>query len=113
MSMEDIKTDITFGATVAVTSEELKTARVPSLLDYKQERMAQDLGMKIAEEKGWSVRHEDDLVLSELKLYVFTNNELKDYMDAKFKAKLQYMAATEDHLTSKERQLLMDQSERF
>lgn len=105
--------EIVFGATVAVPKEQIELAKTHNLLDYKQDAMARDLGLKIMEEKGWLTREEGDLVISDIRLYVFTPAELMDFCHAKFKAKLQQMAATEEYLTDHQREALIIQSERF
>lgn len=114
MGIHDIKTEIKFGATIAIPTEHIKQAKTHELLQYKKDSVARDLGMKIADEKGWVDEHESgDLTIAEMRLYVFTPAELMDFMDAKFKAKLRHMAATEEYLTDREREVLMIQSERF
>lgn len=113
MGMNDIKTEIAFGAGVCVTKQLVDEAKTHDFVDYKKEGAARDLGMKIAEEKGWDVREDGDLIFMDMRLYVFTPMELKDYMDAKFKAKLRHMAATEEYLSPAQREALIIQSERF
>ena len=112
--MNDIRTEIKFGATVAVPVEEVELAKTHDYLKWRKDRVAQELGIKIADEKGWRDEHmSSGLIIAEMRLYVFTPNELIDYMNAKFKAKLQHMAATEEYLTEDQREVLMIQSERF
>lgn len=105
--------EIVFGATVAVPKEQIELAKTHNLLEYKQDAMARELGEKIMEEKGWLSRQEGDIVISDVRLYVFTPAELMDYCHAKFKAKLQKMAAEESWLSDHQREALMIQSERF
>lgn len=105
--------EIVFAATVAVPKEQIEQAKTHNLMDYKKDRMAQDLGLKIADEKGWLDREDGDMAIAEMRLYVFTPAELMDYCHAKFKAKLQQMAATEEYLSDHQREALMIQSERF
>lgn len=109
----NIKTEIEYGATVAVEKERIDLSN-GELMKWKKEKVAADLGRKIAEDKGWQDEHESGgLVMAEMRLYVFTPAELMTYMDAKFKARLQHMAATEGYLTDHQREALMIQSERF
>lgn len=104
--------EIVFGATAAATKEIIEQSNGDAF-KYKKDHIARDLGMKIADEKGWVERGEGDMVVAEIRLYVFTPAELIDFCDAKFKAKLQKMAATEKYLTDDQREVLMIQSERF
>ncbi len=104
--------EIVFSASAAATKEIIKMSEGKAF-DYQKEKIARDLGMKIAEEKGWVERQEDDITIAEIRLYVFTPAELMDFCDAKFKKKLQKMAAEEPYLTPREREVLMIQSERF
>lgn len=113
MGMRDIKTEVKFGATIATDKEQIKLAKTHDFLQYQKDKMAADLGRKIAEEKGWYDHPMGDMVVSDIRLYVFTPNELTDYMDAVFKSKLRHMAATEEYLTDEQRMALMIQSERF
>lgn len=112
MSMSDIKTEIMFGAAVAEAKEQVDLTH-GDMLDWKKGSVARDLGMRIADEKGWNDREEHGMYISDIRLYVFTPNELADYMEAKFKARLRKMAATETYLTDEQRNALMIQSERF
>jgi DNA-binding NarL/FixJ family response regulator len=109
----NVNGEIVFSTTVAVTKMLADQHKSDDYIDYRKERAAMDLGAKIAEEKGWNVTILDDIITMDIRLYVFTPTELKDYMDAKFKAKLREMAANEKYLTDREREVLMIQSERF
>ena len=112
--MSDIKTDIRYGATVAFSKEELEHSNF-EIIPYKLERQAADLGVFILNKKGWIQEEHPDMEITEYRrnLYVFTPNELRDYMDAKFKERLQNMAAKENWLNEDQRHALMVQSERF
>lgn len=112
MGIQRVNGEIVFSAAVAVDKEQAKLLKY-KMLDYQKNKMACDLGVKIAEEKGWYDYEDGCLLKSEIRLYVFTPGELKDFVGAKFKAKLQHMAATEEHLTPEQRGLLITQSERF
>ena len=103
---------IEFHAVVAIDREEMKRSKV-NIINYKQEAQASDLGRLIAKTKGWISHAEGSMFVSKLDLYVFTRNELQDYIDAVFKAKLQHMADTEKHLSDEQREALRNQSERF
>lgn len=87
MSMSDILTEIEFGCTASVTKEEIKTHKA-DILAYRREKQAADLGVLIAKEKGWQMKRQGDIAISTLILYVFTPNELRDFIDAKLKKKL-------------------------
>lgn len=104
--------EIVFSATVAVDKERAEQSNM-DLLRYQKDSMARDMGMKIADEKGWVDFEEENLIRSEIRLYVFTPAELRDFCDAKFKAKLLDMAANEPYLTDHQREALIIQSERF
>lgn len=110
--MQDIKTEVVFGATVAESKDNIDLSK-GDLLQWRKDRTAQDLGMKISEEKGWYDHDEGDMVISNIRLYVFTPVELGLFMDAKFKKRLREMAINEEYLTDEQREALMIQSERF
>jgi hypothetical protein len=112
MSLQDIKTEIKFGASVAVSKENIILSK-GDLLERQEDRLAHELGVKICREKGWYHHDQDDMVLSDISLYVFTPNELSLYLDAKLKAQLRRTTETETHLTDDQRKLLMLQSERI
>lgn len=105
--------EIVFSAAIAVPKEEVELGRNHDLMRYKKEKMACDLGVKIVNEKGWTDYEDNGMVMTDIRLYVFTPAELMDFMHAKFKKKLQEMAANEDYLTEHQREALMIQSERF
>jgi hypothetical protein len=104
--------EIVFSAVSAVDKERAEESNM-DIVRYNKDHIARDLGMKIAEEKGWHDYEEDGLIKSEIRLYVFTPAELRDFCDAKFKAKLLDMAANEEYLTEHQREALRIQSERF
>lgn len=104
--------EIVFGATVAVDKEQAEQSKM-KMLEYKKDSVARELGMKIADEKGWVDFEEENIIRSEIRLYVFTPAELRDFCDAKFKAKLLDMAANEPYLSDHQREALIIQSERF
>lgn len=104
--------EIVFGATVAVSKEEAELSKM-DIMRYKKDKTACDLGVKIMDEKGWTDYEDNGMVMADVRLYVFTPAELMDFMHAKFKKKLQQMAATEEYLTQHQRDALMIQSERF
>lgn len=110
--MQDIKTEIVYGATVAVPKEEINLAK-GDVLQWKKDRMSQELGMKISDEKGWYDHDDGKIVMSDIRLYVFTPAELMTYLDARFKKRLREMAANEEYLTDEQREALIIQSERF
>lgn len=112
--MHDIKTDTEFGATVSISDDEV-AEKAEGYTEYKLSVQASELGLLIAEKKGWKSSWVPSMGFTEynLRLRVFTPNELKDYMDAKFKAKLQHMASSEGFLTDDQRQALLILSERF
>lgn len=113
MSTKDIKTEVMFSATVAVPNEEIARAKTHDLMGYKKDSVARDLGIKIAHEKHWHEQDEDHMKIATMRLYVFTPVELRIYMEAEFKDKLQRMAFTEQYLSPEQREALMIQSERF
>lgn len=104
--------EIVFGATVSVTREEAELSKM-DIMRYKKDKMACDLGVKIMEEKGWTDYEDHGMFIADVRLYVFTPAELMDFMSAKFKKKLQEMAANEEYLTEHQREALLIQSERF
>jgi hypothetical protein len=93
--------EIIFSATVAVDKERADQAILKEMLKYKKERIAQDLGMKIAEEKGWEDYEEDGLLKADIRLYVFTPRELKDFIDLKFQKKLMEMDIMDESFSSR------------
>lgn len=107
-----VNSEIIFSATVAVDKQAAEQSKM-DMLRYKQDSIARDLGMKIADEKGWTDFEENGMIKSEIRLYVFTPAELRDFCDVKFKARLLEMAANEDYLTDHQREALVIQSERF
>jgi hypothetical protein len=78
---------IEFHANVAIDREQIKQAKF-NIINAKQDTQARELGLLIARTKGWKTHPAGDLHISELDLYVFTRNELKDYVDACIKEKL-------------------------
>lgn len=93
--------EIVFGATVAVDKERAGKSTLVEMLKHKKERMAQDLGMKIAEEKGWEDYEEHGLLKSDIRLYVFTPQELKDFIDIKYAQKLREIGITNENISSR------------
>lgn len=91
MGMQDITTEIKFGAASAVNKEQIQQSKM-DIIKYKQTQAAHDLGEKICDVKGWKMRPEGDLCISEINLYVFTPLELKNYIEAKIKSHLLLMA---------------------
>jgi hypothetical protein len=87
MSMSDILTEIKFGVSFAVTTQDIALAKF-DVLARQKEKFARDLGVKIMQAKGWKMRPGGELAICEQTLYVFTPNELRDYVDAKLKQKL-------------------------
>lgn len=79
--MSDIKTEILFGASVAESKENIDFSK-GDLLEWKEDKMARELGMKICQEKGWFRHEEDEIVISNIRLYVFTPEELRKYVKA-------------------------------
>ena len=107
-----VNSEIVFSATVAVDKEQAEQSNM-DIVRYKKDSIARDLGMKIADEKGWIDYEENGSIRADLRLYVFTPAELRDFCDMKFKAKLLEMAANEEYLTEHQREALRIQSERF
>lgn len=105
MSMSDIRTEIQFGCTAAVSRDEIKQSKVDPI-KIKRERMGAELGVKIAQAKEWHMRPEGELAISELSLYVFTPNELHDFLEARMKEKLISMALRETTTPELKEQLL-------
>jgi hypothetical protein len=93
--------EIIFSATVGIDKDQAEQAILEEMLRHKKERLAQDLGMKIAEEKGWNDFEEHGLLKSEIRLYVFTPQELKDFMDLKYAHKLKEMGITDEGTSSR------------
>lgn len=104
--------EIVFSATVAVPKEDIVLSS-GDIMRWKKDKLACDLGVKIADEKGWTEYEDGAMMFADIRLYVFTPAELMDFMHAKFKKKLQEMAANEEYLTPSQREALMIQSERF
>lgn len=111
MSLSDIKTDIKFGATSTVTKTQIAESKF-DILGRQRERAAEDLGREIAKVKGWQMCPEGDLAISELRLYVFAPNELRDFLDAKLKKRMLELAQ-EDYVDDKTRQVVKMMSERI
>lgn len=114
MGLHDIKTEIKFGAMVAFSTVELEITEAKK---YKKDHIAANLGLKIAEAKGW-IEFSDpvnpEIEIAELRLYVFTPNELADYMDAKFKMRiLQRIETDGDKITEQTREELHMIAERI
>lgn len=86
--------EIVFSVSTAVDKEQAEQSKM-KMVEYQQDKWARQLGMKIAEEKGWDEYETDNLLISELTLYVFTPQELKDFMDLKFKRRLKEMGIDE------------------
>lgn len=87
--------EVIFSATVAVDKTQAEESKM-KMVEYQQDKIAQELGMKIAEEKGWDEYERDNLLISEIRLYVFTPQELKDFMDLKYTHKLKEMGITDE-----------------
>lgn len=87
--------EIVFSVTSAVDKDQAEQSKM-KMVEYQQDKWAQQLGMKIAEEKGWNEYERDNMLISELRLYVFTPEELKDFVDIKFQRKLKEMGISED-----------------
>lgn len=111
MSMSDITTEIQYGATVAIASHEVKLSKMDIIRD-KKERVGAEMGVKIANAKQWGMRPEGDLAILSLSIYVFSPNELTDYMNAKFKERLIEMAE-DDWVDAKSRLVVRAMAERF
>jgi hypothetical protein len=114
MGMQDIKTDTKFACTFAVPFEELKYSK-DNIIDWNKNHAALDLGRKISEVKDcWRFRNDfmPDMLVGEMRINVFTDNELSDFVEAKFKARLRKMS-TDNHWTPEQREALLIASERF
>lgn len=114
MGMQDIKTDTKFSCTFAIPLEEIKYHK-DDIIEWKKDRAALDLGRKISEVKDcWRMRYDwmPDMLVGEMQINIFTNNELSDFVEAKFKARLRKMS-TDDHWTPEQREALLIASERF
>ena len=96
-----VNSEIVFSGIVAVDKTRAEQSVLNEMLNHQKERMAQDLGMKIAEEKGWDDFEEDGLLKSEIRLYVFTPQELKDFVDLKFQRRLKEIGATDESTSSR------------
>lgn len=80
--MSRVNGEIVFSARIAVDKEQAEHSKV-EMLKYQKEKMACELGTKIAKEKGWDEREEGGNIIAEINLYVFTPQELKDFVDLK------------------------------
>lgn len=85
-----VKGDIIFSASVVVDRQQAEHSNV-DILKYKQDKYSMDMGMQIAEAKGWEEVEDEERTISQLTLYVFTPQELKDFIDVKFQRKLREM----------------------
>lgn len=94
--------EIIFSATVAV-DKQLADQSNGDAVKYKKDQIARELGMKIAEEKGWTDWEDENLLMSEIRLYVFTPQELKDFMDIKYTRKLKEMGLLDEGTSSRRR----------
>lgn len=103
---------IEFHAVVVTDREQIEQAKF-NILNHRQDNQARELGLLIAQTKGWKSKPTGDTYTSHLDLYVFTRNELHDYMDSVFKEKLLHMANTAEYLTDEQREALRIQAERF
>jgi len=92
--------EIIFSATVAVDKEQAEQSKM-KMVEYKQDKIAQELGLKIAEEKGWDEYERDNMLISELTLYVFTPQELKDFLDIKYRKKLKELGLDHESLSNR------------
>lgn len=91
MSMSDIRTEIEFHINVSVSKIEMQESKDMRVVEYKKERQAADFGVLIMKEKGWrQIEPDQDGVgiIASQRLFIFTPNELRDYIDAKLKQKL-------------------------
>jgi hypothetical protein len=86
MSKPDMK-KIEFHATVGIHRDQIKSAKF-NIINAEQDHRAREMGILIAQTKGWKTEPVDDMHVSRLDLYVFTPTELKDYVDACLKQKL-------------------------
>lgn len=112
MSMSDITTEIRFGAAFGIDVELMKSAKNDIIKSYRLQA-GRELGEKIVEQKQWLISPdvENKMYMGELRLLVFTPNELSLFVEVKIKSKLIEMsqrAETPDDF----RQQLIDLSER-
>lgn len=75
--------EIRFGTSVGVSKEDLALYNHEDYLKYKLDHAAMDLGVLILNEKGWELDEGENIHHYRRNLYVFTAEELRDYVKSK------------------------------
>jgi len=99
--MGTVNSNIIFSATIELTNQIIDESMNGNYIEHKKKDMAHQLGLQIVEEKGWEVEVVEDRTLLELRLYVFTPQELKDFIDIKFQNKLEKMGITDENFINR------------
>lgn len=76
------KTNIKFGVALAHNLEQVQQAYI-DVVGMAREDRARKLGIAILEEKGWLSETTDGILYSNQELYVFTHEELKEFIENK------------------------------
>ena len=88
--MGEIKTETQFGVEFSVDKQLVKQSKM-KVVDYEKDKYAAELGMKIAEIKGWErtdAPFSSNYETYRMKLYVFTPEELRKYVEGVILKKL-------------------------
>jgi len=93
--MKTVNSKIIFSATIELTNQIIDESMNESYIEHKKKDMAHQLGLQIVGEKGWEVEVVEDRTLLDIRLYVFTPQELKDFIDIKLQHKLEKMGITD------------------
>jgi hypothetical protein len=73
--MDDTKFTIT-----AATPRHIADSSGGDAVGFQQNKQAYSLGMNIAKKKGWKIKERDGIIVSTLEIYVFTRDELKEFL---------------------------------
>lgn len=75
---------IEFHATIGIDRKQIVDSKT-NIIDLRQHQQAQELGVLIAKTKGWETLPIDDMHVSRLDLYIFTREELVDFINERLK----------------------------
>ena len=93
--MKTVNSQIIFSAAIHLSGKIVDDSNVDDEIEHKKAMMANQLGLQIVKEKGWEVEVVEDYTSLNIRLYVFTPQELKDFIDIKLQYKLEKMGITD------------------
>lgn len=112
MGMHDIRTPIEFTCQFSYRKEMLESSNI-DFIQCKRDRALQDFGMLVGKyKKPWwkeDFNSSINVYTQTFRMFVFSPNELTDYVEAKIKQKLQEMASRDTEKDIAERLMMLSE----